>query len=741
MTILSVLLLLIPGFLAVKYFFRDADTGLLEKTGLLIFFTLALVPFFNINYAFLNGRYVSLFLTIITSISLSVIFAVLLVFGARAKQGKNTLYSGVSKDDWLILITAGLVCLFAGYYYTNKEFILSLGSYLIKGQAECFYQQTFGVIRQLNPDFKSGIPVDKVYEIICTPGNILFTATTLLFFKLFSFKITYILFSCLLFIFVYLIVDKLVKQKIIALCSALFAVFNPYILSVEVLDRNIITLTISVILFYLILEHKNKVFLHGLIFGILAGTGLRFLPLLFIVPVIMLYCYERKDVKAYAVFIAGFVITFTFNLPHLFFNGLHSLGETESSLGLIREMCGHWLRTPFVPFPNLIFYVLNILNYFGYVFFGLIILGGFTLWKTNRKLFASFLFLFLSVIFVLAYQRNWIEADKCRIILTGFLPLYVFFAYGLKRIFSKGSILKKSMVLLVCVLLSMIFAQVFSLLNFGQDTGFYQRKYLYQQESPAYYGFVKKILSPVSVFPDYRRLCVKDDLRRKLTEERLVFGRLFPDKDLPRFDTFKDFYLDWHAYFSGRKDVKVHAKAVSSSYAYIEIDFDKLVTDLAHAVKRVESSALCAIDFSKEEGLFDLYYADLSPSWQIQPLPVSVTVHDEEIKHLNELNIDLNAFVSFGKDEAGFDRINAINFKNSLNLKKIALDSAMDSFPLIAENNRIIFCLPKDLKIIIRDWFINEKGSPYKVDGWVVKADADGVYRAKFFYNEPESYL
>ncbi len=739
MMLLGVLLLLIPGFLAVKYFFRDA--GVLEKTGLWIFFSLALVPFVNINCALLNGRYISLSLTIITSISLSIIFAVLIACRVRTGQGQKASRPEVSKNDWLILIAAGLVCLFAAYYYTNKEFILSLGSYLIKGDANCFYQQTFRVISQLNPGFKSGIPVDKVYEIICTPGNILFTSTALSIFKLFSFKITCILFICLLFIFVYLIVNKLLKQKIIALCSALFAVFNPYILSVEVLDRNIIALTISAVMFYLILEHKNKVFLHGLIFGILAGTGLRFLPLLFIVPVVMLYCYEHKPAKAYAVFIAGFAITFTFNLPHLFFNGLHSLGETEPSLGLIREMYSRWLRTPFVPFPNMVFYVLNILSYFGYVFFGLIILGGFTLRKTNRKLFAAFLFLFLSVIFVLAYQRNWIEADKSRIMLTGFLPLFVFFAYGLKRIFTKGSILKKSMAGLACVLLPMIFVRAFSVLDFGQDTGFYTRKYLYQQESLLYYGFVKKSICQVSVFPDYKRLWAKNNLGRKAAEEKLIFERLFPEEDLPCSDTFKDFYSDWRAYFSGRKNARTYVKAASVAYAYIEIDFDRLVTDLAGAVKRIESAELCAIDLSRKEGLFDLYYADLNPSWQTQPLPVSIMVRDEEIKYLNALNIDLNAFASFSKDEAGFDTVNAIHFKRSPNLKKIALESGMGSFPLIAENNRVIFCLPKDLKIIIRNWFVNEKGSPYKVDGWVVQADALGVYRAEFFYNEPESYL
>jgi hypothetical protein len=737
--LLGVLLLLIPGLLATQYFFRDAK--LLEKTGLLLFFSLVLVPFVNINCALLNGRYVAPLLTLVTSVSLSVLFVILIASGART----DTIQKAGSKDafkyDVWILLVAGVVGVCAGVYYTNKEFVLSLGSYLIKGDAECFYQQTFRTIKELNPDFKSGIPVGKVYEIICTPANILFTSTNVVFFKLFGFKITYIVSACLLFIFVYLIVDALIKQKIIALCSALWAVCNPYILSVEVLDRNIIALTISAVLFYLILEHKNKVFLHGLVFGILSGTGLRFLPLVFIMPVIMLYCYERKDAKAYAVFIAGFVITFAFNVPHLFFNGLHSLGETESSLRLIREMCSRGLRTPFLPFPTMVFYMLNILNYFGYLFFGIIIVGGFTLYRTHRKLFAAFLFLFLSVLSVLSYQRNWIEADKCRIILTGFLPLYVFFAYGLKRIFTKGSILKKGMAGLACVFLPMIVVRVFSIVDFGQDAGFYKRKYLYQQESVLYYEFVKKAFCRIGAFPEYERLWAKTDVRRKAAEERLIFGRLFPEKDLPRLDTFKDFYFDWRGFPPHRNNTKEYAKAVSASYDYIELDFDKLVTDLAGAVKKIEYPKLCAIDFSKKEGLFDLYYADLNPSWQTQPLAVSVMVRDEEIKYLHELNIDLNAFAGFGKDEAGFETVNAIHFKRSRDLEKIALESGMGSFPLVAENNRVIFCLPKDLKIIIRNWFINEKGAPYKVDSWVVKADALGVYRVGFFYNEPETYL
>jgi len=104
MILLNALLLLIPGFLAVKYFFRDTDAGLLEKTGLLIFFSLTLVPFFNINYALLNGRYLGFTLIILTSVSLSIIFTVLIIFGARSGQGKNASYLEVLKNNVTILL-------------------------------------------------------------------------------------------------------------------------------------------------------------------------------------------------------------------------------------------------------------------------------------------------------------------------------------------------------------------------------------------------------------------------------------------------------------------------------------------------------------------------------------------------------------------------------------------------------------------------------------------------------------
>lgn len=736
MAALNIFLLLVPAILATQYFLNTG--GLLEKIGVIIFFSLSVVPFLNINCALFNGNYISNNLTLINSVILIIFFSILILCRKQKGNLKKPPPVFVTKNELWILIILVFIAGCAVYYYSNKEFILSLGAYFIKGDAECFYQQTFRVIKELNPDFISKIPVNEVYGIICTPGNILFTSTVLPILKLYSFQIVYALFICLLFTFVYLIVTKLMAHRIIALSTALFAVLNPYILSVEVLDRNVMALAISVILFYLLLEHKNSVFLHGLVFGILSGTGLRFIPLLFILPIIILYRKEQLNFKTVLIFISAFTITFTFNIPHFYFHGLNSLGETRSSPYLMFEAFTKYIRTPFLPFPNLLFYVFNILNYFGYLCFGVILIGAFKLWKTSKRMFVSLTAFFLAILFVLSYQRNWIEGDKCRIIIEGFLPLYIFFAYGLSEIIASKGIFRKSAAIFVSLILLVIFVRIFSGIDFYQDMEFYSRKYLFQEESKLYYASAKKSLRNISLLPNYKRLFTKIDIFKKREEETLILKKVFPKEAFPNLVKFKEFYLVW-----GTDLLKDYKRQYSPprSYAYVQVDFDKLITDLAHSSISLDYADICSIDLMKKEDLFDVYYNDLNISWQKKALPVCVILNNEEIEYLNILYIDLNAFAGFGKDALGFELVNSVNFKGNAELEKIGFQSGMGSFPLFANENKMVFHVPKDLRIIIRDWFVNEKGIPYKIDSWCIKQDKNGEYGTEFFYNEPESYL
>ena len=65
-----------------------------------------------------------------------------------------------------------------------------LASYLQRGEAECFYMQTFSFVPGLNPDL-NGPQVWEAYNIISTPGNTLFTTTFMAVFGLHSFLCFY----------------------------------------------------------------------------------------------------------------------------------------------------------------------------------------------------------------------------------------------------------------------------------------------------------------------------------------------------------------------------------------------------------------------------------------------------------------------------------------------------------------------------------------------------------------------
>ncbi|MBN3041298.1 MAG: hypothetical protein JW867_09215, partial [Candidatus Omnitrophica bacterium] len=646
----------------------------------------------------------------------------------------------ISKSELSVLILLGLLAIFSSYYYySDKESLLSLGSYLFKGDAKCFYMQTFETLRRLAPYLNDRHPANNPYGIICTPGNILFTSTFVSTFGLYGFKILYILFNSLLFIFVYLLARKLLASEIIALVTALFALFNPYALSVEVLDRNVMALSISAILVYLILQHKNKIFLHGLIFGVLAGTGLRFLPLLFAIPIVILYYKERLNLKNCLVFFCAFVITFSFNLPHLYYHGFQSLGETASSLSLIKKAFTQWQRTPFLPFPNFLFYIFNVLNYFGYLVCTVILVGICNFWRKDKRLFFALSSLFFCGLFILSYQRNWIEQDKCRILISSILPLYIYFAYGLDAILAKRYSLKKCLLIIICLLAPVIFARTVSEINFKQDEGFYKRRFLYQTESFDYYSSVRGFLSGVGIFPDYGRLFDKLNLKNKRAQERIIFRNIFAEGGLLNSAKVKDIYREWAGQYPFND--KRSLASLDKDYNYVKIDFEKLAIQPANAIEQVGYSDICAIDFEAKENLFDVYYAGLNVSWQEQMLPVCVFLRKEEMEYLGELYIDLNAFIGLNKDQEGFDLVYPVSIEAQGKSKKTGLGEGIESFPLFSEQNAMIFKIPQDLKIVIRNWFINEKGVPYKVDSWCIKMNEKGNYKAQFYYNEPESYL
>ena len=741
MNIFILVLMFSSGFLASVYFLKNVSHT--ERLGSSIFFAIAAVSLININLALFSGVYLNLSVVFMPAVFTLLLFLSLNILKNKQNANLKSLFHfSILKDEWLTLGALSIILVFLFFYYSNNEFLLSLASYFTKETASCFYMQTFRIIGLLNPGVRSLDSLVKVYDIICTPGNVLFTATPFLIFKMSSFKILYLIFNALLFIFTYFICKRLLKNKIAALVVAIFSILNPYILSVEVLDRNVMALSISAIFFYCLFEHKEKIFLQGFIFGLLAGTGLRFLPLLFIIPMLILWGKDASF-RRIMLFVVAFLAAFLFNIPHFFFNGLNSLGEGGAFFELLILAFTKWMRTPFLPFPNILFYLINLINYFGYLVSGFICFGAYFLLKENKRLFFAFLSMFLLVLIVLSFQRNWIEGDKYRIIICAFLPVYIFLGFGIKAIFNRINFKKMILAILISLSLPIIFVNLCSKLNFPQDLEFYKRRLIYQQESRDYYQLLKKSLSNVGVFPNYQRLFTKLKLGRKVKEERSTFSNLFSKADLPGSDNFNTFYKQWGNYFiKNSNGVKAELTTDPNDFVYLKINFDKLVLDMHNAVTEVPDVEMVSLDLSNPEQLSDTFYAQIKVSWQNNDLPVCLMLNNDNLDVFKELVINLNAFISVGKDDLGLDIVNAVNFVLNPGLRKYGYNSGMKSFPLYEEDSSFTFKVPKNAKIIIKNWFVNgQNGIPFKVDSWGIKRSFNGRYVIKFYYNEPESYL
>ena len=723
------IIFLMSGFLPALYFIKRSM--FLETLAFALLFLLTVIPFAVVNIALLNGRYVEKNLIFWAGAVIVIILALL------NKHKKNKLsFPPPSSSDVPVLGVMALLGCFFSLYYTNTEFFLSLASYIIKGESKCFYMTVFKLLPVLNPGVDRGSILD-VYKIICTPGNIVFPAVFVALLKTTGFKFLYIIFNCLLFLFSYLFLKRLGMRAGIAMAGGLFAVLNPCVLYLEVLDRNMIVLLFSTVLFYVLFFYEEECFLQGLLFGVLSGTGLRFLPLVFVVPVVVFYVFRKKRWREYMFFTAGFLITFSFNFPHLYFHGFHGLGETASSAFLIKEAFTRWLRTPFLPYPNLLYYISFIIKYLGYAVCSLIGLGAAALFSRKKKSFFVLSLIFLLPLFVLSYQRNWIEQDKTRIILSGFLPLTVFFSEGIRALMDKNRLRKNLAQLFISGFFLFAFSVSIKGINFPEDRSFYDKKMLYQAETPAYISMVKNEFSKAGILPGYRCLGRKLRLKRKKTEERVVLNGLFSRKQA-KDGRYSKFYKEWGKdLYRGLPDTELRAVKFCS----IEIDFEKLAENLPEAVKVVEGDDPI-IDFSKQEELMDIYYAEINVGWQKEILPLVIMPGKKEAAALRELDIELNAFISLAQDEFGFERVNSIDNVFCPEKRQRALKTSMIGIPLPLEGAKLRLRVPSGFDVWIRNWFINgDDAAPYKIDSWEIRVTDNSQLKVQYYYNEPESYL
>ena len=741
---MTVLLLLWVGYLLSTWFIPRCSP--LERTAWALLLGISATALLVATLGYGLGVFIDQDLLVLTAGGLILVLAPHGLKRLSAKSTSDNTESMSPEVSWLIaLLCCGIGVLY-WLHYSEAEFLYSLLSYLLRGEAECFYMQTFSFVADLNPTL-SAPDVDKAYNIISTPGNTLFTTMAVAVFGRYGFQVLYLIFAVNLFVFTSLLALRWTESRPAALLAAMFVCLNPYVLSVEVLDRNFITLSLSAAAFYALAAHRDRIFLHGLLFGLCASTGLRFLPLLFLASVALVYSLRRVRLLSLLLFLLAFSLAFAVSVPHLSYHGFHSLGETESLPKLLWLVMTEFQRSPFVPLPNLLLYPLHILAYLGSVLGSLIALGAMRCWQQDRRVFFIMAPVVLLPWMVLACQRDWLQADKSRILVMSMLPLAVFLAFALRSFITKKQLFSDLCALLVGVLIIQGIAFMGARLNRPVDVGSYQRHTLYQRDSDTWQRFYQSRFATIRSLPSVSRLFQKADLPRKARADHALLANQFgrDSRELLRSNPWVQRELLDDA------NAPLAPMPTSNDWVSVEIDLEELVGDRKHAVGWARDGERPFVDLSTESDsilrIADFgvplaaWHKEVEVSWQPQTLPVTVLSGQSEPADLGEFYVDLNAWISLGRDDLEFQQINMISYANATQHREQGIRSSMKALPPRDNTARISLRVPRGMQIIVRNWLVDgSKGTPHRIDSWSI--DTVGIEPTlRFHPMEPESYL
>ena len=724
------LLLLSTGYLLSTYLVRSA--GLVERVAYTLLFSMAAVPLAVIIICLTFKVYSS------AGLVAGVATGYLVVLSRHGAARLRGLRRPELDRPGLMVLALGLVVAAGAYvYHSEAEVLWSLHSYLLTDKASCFPMQLYRLVEGLNPGADPA-RVREMYGIISTPGNALFPVGLVSLFGVHTFHALYVLFSVLLYLFTYLLVHGLTGRRLPAVAVALFAVANPYWLSAEVLDRNAIALALSAALLHAAFFHGGRWLLQGLLFGLCAGTGLRFIPLTFGLSLLAVHLRQRTPLRGYLIMAGAFAGVFSFNIPHLFHHGFHSLGEQRSFFTLLGATLSGPLRTPFMPYPNGVYYPLTALSHWGLLAGALALLGAVKLLRRDRLRALALLLMLPLPYLALAVQPDWIQVDKARIFISLLLPPLVFAGVGLATVIAWARAPRKLTLFGACVAGVWLAGLGLGKVHGELDPGFTSRRPMYQAETEQYIAHYRAHFAPLSLWPGYARLFRKIDIPRKRLEEHLIAHSLYGPGANPRV-TKNPWVRRWLE--PDRRSLPAAAQ-LSKQYVNLRIDLNKLVANEAYAVSAPSQADDLFVNLENSDDLLDIYYRQVKVSWQPQPLPVVVFTEKPEVGVLGELSVDLNAFISLGQDEDGFEKVNVISHAATPERRARGRKTGMTALPNRDKSKAITLRVPRDMKVVIRNWLVDSvQGVSHRVDAWVVTAGEKNSATVTFHPHEPESYF
>lgn len=728
MALLVLPLLLLLGFLIAL---RLRPRGAVEWTAWTLLLALTAAPLAALALAWIGRWYVGP--TLLVAVAAPASLALLPGTLGRLKELGST-----PPDRWEVaaLLLAAATAGFTALHHHGGELLLSLASWLGRGEAECFYMQSFALVRGLDP---AGDPagIREAWSIINTPGNVAFTAPLLPLLKGATFRVVDALVRALLLLLIFACVRRWTDRPAAALLAGLFAVGNAWILRVEVLDRNVIAATLTAALLLALWTWPDKPLLHGLLLGLAAGTGLRCLPLVFAAPVLGLHLGRRAPLRDHGLLLAGFTAAFAVELPHLLHHGLHSLGETEPIGALAWAAISDPSRSPGLAFPNAVQYLLEGLDLFGLLACGLILVGAVASVRGPGRRLMGLMLPVLGVALVLAIQRDWLQFDKGRILLCATAPLAILLGRATAELLDPARRRAAAIGLLVAVAALWGLGLAAGRVDVPAEAGSRGRHPIYQGETAPRLELQRASLRRAGLLPDWSRLGPKLDVGRKRAEEAALRQALFglhASESIRRVPV----QAGWWAVEPGRP-----AEAEpGGDLVDLEIDLEALVTDPDAAVRLLpdEPGRRPWVNLGEESPL-DLYYRSVRVSWQPQELPVAVLPLRPEVGALGELYVDLNALIGFGLDEAGFERVGGVDLLRRPDGWELARRTGMTALPEPDRSPTLVLRVPRRMPVVVRDWLVDQSsGTPHRVDSWWIEVEGDEA-RCRFLFGEPESYL
>lgn len=404
-------------------------------------------------------------------------------------------------------------------------------------------------------------------------GSAIFYAIPSLLFGKLGFRIFFALIASLIFLLGFSAAYNIFDRISLSLFCGLILSVNPYLLSVDRLNPNILGLALIAMLLSLITESNIQYSLIGITIGILGGirnVSLIFIPAIIFFTLFSVEGWNWKKSMNRLVIMGFFALLFI--LPILFWNSFafgHPLEHPTQYPGLygFRPVFEHnffgktfffngllnypfhssIVRTPHSPFPTFLTLPLLLLSSFGLIIFALFFLGISQLYSYDKKVF-WFILLFLIPFFsFLLFQENW-EDVKTTFILLLFPPISLVISFGLGRFYEYKdwkNMLNLVGKLVIIILLLTLFMKVAYTLEFEKDARWFERFpraseglifpafesdnmrdewwFFHTDETSEEIDIQRARLATPNIFPDYKGVKLGQVSNKEMSPEEIEF--------------------------------------------------------------------------------------------------------------------------------------------------------------------------------------------------------------------------